>query len=156
MSVLSHRTSKRPSARNGRTQIDSVIKDLARFRYILRKFLRFSENAARQCGVTPQQHQLMLGVAECCGRGAATISQLAEFLQERPHSALGLVERAEKSGLVRRKKSREDHRVVVVFLAPRGKTLLSRLSRMHYEEARRIKGFFGVRNVLQLIPRDKK
>ncbi len=70
--------------------------DRGRFRYALRKFLRFSEDAAKQCGVTPQQHQLMLGVAGYAG-GSATISELAEFLHERVHSVVGLVERAEQT-----------------------------------------------------------
>jgi DNA-binding MarR family transcriptional regulator len=122
-------------------EVDLAVRDLARFRYALRKFLRFSENAARQFGVTPQQHQLMLGVAGYCRRGAASISELAEFLQERLHSVVGLVERAEKSGLVRSKKSKQDRRVVVVALTRRGERILSRLSKIHDEEAKRIRGF---------------
>src|ERR1700722_561865 len=77
-----------------------VIRELAMFRYSLRKFLRFSEKAARQFGVTPQQHQLMLGVAGYTGRGTASISELAEFLQERHHSVVELIERAVQNGLV--------------------------------------------------------
>jgi hypothetical protein len=59
----------------------AVVRELARFRYGLRKFLHFSEKTARQFGVTPQQHQLMLGVAGFNGRGNASITELAEFLQ---------------------------------------------------------------------------
>jgi len=84
------------SAGKDEPEVEDVIRDLARFRYALRKFLRFSENGARQCGVTPQQHQLMLGVAGYTGRGLATVSELAEFLQERHHSVMGLVERGQK------------------------------------------------------------
>ena len=79
-----------------------MLQDLAQFRYQLRRFLRFSEEAARACGVTPQQHQLMLGVAGFAQGGSATVSELAEFLQERNNSVVGLVERAAQSGLVRR------------------------------------------------------
>ena len=81
-------------------QAEDAIRNLAWFRYNLRKFLRFSEKAARQCGVTPQQHQLMLGIAGYTGRGSATVSELAEFLQERHNSVVGLVERAAQRGLV--------------------------------------------------------
>ena|ERR1700691_2417151 len=77
-----------------------MMRELAWFRYNLRRFLHFSERAARACGVTPQQHQLMLGIAGFTEDGRATISELAEFLQERNNSVVGLVERAAESGLV--------------------------------------------------------
>ncbi len=115
-----------------------AIRELARFRYSLRKFVRFSENAARAFDVTPQQHQLMLGVAGFTDRNCATISELAEFLQERNHSVVGLVERAVQSGLVRRAQHAEDRRVVVVSLTRRGEQILSRLTRLHYEEVTRL------------------
>jgi DNA-binding MarR family transcriptional regulator len=114
--------------------IAEVVRDLAWFRYNLRKFLRFSEKAARQCGVTPQQHQLMLGVAGFTGTGSATISQLAEFLQERHNSVVGLIERAVQRGLVDRKQDTTDRRVVLVSLTRQGQDILSRLSQLHYEE----------------------
>ena len=125
--------------------IDDLIRDLAQFRYALRKFLRFSENAARQCGVTPQQHQLMLGVAGFTGRRSATVSELAEFLQERPHSVVGLIERAAQHGLVRRMQDKTDRRVVNVSVTATGNRLLSRLTRLHEEEARRIQELLGKR-----------
>jgi DNA-binding MarR family transcriptional regulator len=120
--------------------VSHVIADLARFRYALRKFLRFSETSARQYGVTPQQHQLMLGIAGYTGRGTATISELAEFLQERNHSVIGLVERAVQNGLVRRTQDSTDRRVVVVSLTRRGAQILSRLAKLHQEEVKRIPG----------------
>lgn len=116
----------------------AVIRSLAQFRYELRKFLRFSENAARHCGVTPQQHQLMLGVAGFTGRGSATVSELAEFLQERSHSVVGLIERAVQHGLVRRMQNKADRRVVNVSLTAKGRRVLARLTRLHKDEARRI------------------
>jgi DNA-binding MarR family transcriptional regulator len=119
--------------------IAQIISDLAAFRYALRKFVRFSENAARSCGVTPQQHQLMLGVAGFTGRGVATVSELAEFLQERVHSIVGLVERAEQNGLVSTRKSRTDGRVVVVSLSGRGGKILSHLAEIHHEQSKRLR-----------------
>lgn len=121
------------------TELDpQLLYDLAQFRYALRKFLRFSEDAARDCGVTPQQHQLLLGVAGYTGRSSATISELAEFLQEKNHSVVGLVERAVQSGLVHREQDVNDRRVVVVSLTRHGEVILSRLSALHRDEIDRI------------------
>ncbi|MGH9737510.1 MAG: MarR family transcriptional regulator, partial [Candidatus Acidiferrales bacterium] len=78
-----------------------VVEELAQFRYQIRRFLRFSETAVRKAGVTPQQHQLMLGVAGFTGRGWANVSELAEFLQERHNAVVELVNRAARAGLVR-------------------------------------------------------
>jgi DNA-binding MarR family transcriptional regulator len=122
---------------------EQMVRDLARFRYALRKFLRFSENAARLSGVTPQQHQLMLGIAGYTGRGSATVSELAEFLQERPHSVVGLIERAVQHGLVRRSQDETDRRVVNVTLTAAGRQVLSRLTQLQQEEAGAIRKFAG-------------
>ncbi|MGA7524089.1 MAG: MarR family transcriptional regulator [Acidobacteriaceae bacterium] len=122
-------------------ELERLIADLAAFRYSLRKFVRFSEMAARSYEITPQQHQLMLGVAGFTGRGSATISELAEFLQARLHSVVGLVERAEQRGLVRAKKSAADRRVVMVSLTRRGSLILERLSEIHDQQARSLRLF---------------
>lgn len=114
-----------------------VFEDLAKFRYAIRRFLRFSENAARRAGVTPQQHQLMLGVAGFTGRGWANISELAEFLQERHNAVVELVNRASGAGLVRKAPSSLDRRVVRVELTPRGKSILMKLSALHRAELER-------------------
>jgi DNA-binding MarR family transcriptional regulator len=98
--------------------------------------------------VTPQQHQLMLGVAGFTGRGSATVSELAEFLQERHHSVVGLVERAVQNGLVRRTQDREDRRVVIVSLTRRGDEILSKLVKLHQEEAQRVQRFLGALEIL--------
>jgi DNA-binding MarR family transcriptional regulator len=116
-----------------------MVRDLARFRYHLRIFLRFSEDAARKCGVTPQQHQLLLGIAGHTGRGWATVSQLAEFLQERHNSVVGLIERAVRRGLVRKESDTRDRRVVFVSLTSRGEEIIAELSKLHKEEIRRMK-----------------
>lgn len=115
------------------------LRDLAWFRYNLRKFLHFSEKAARQSQVTPQQHQLMLGIAGYTGRGWATVSELAEFLQERHNSVVGLVERAVQRGLVRKKHDTADRRFVSVYLTRSGEAILAKLSAMHQGEVKRIR-----------------
>jgi DNA-binding MarR family transcriptional regulator len=125
--------------------VPSIIRELASFRYSLRKFLRFSEKAARQFGVTPQQHQLMLGVAGFTGRGTASVSELAEFLQERHHSVVELIERAVQNGLVYRGQDVVDRRVVVVSLTRLGEETLAKLSTLHQEEITRVRaGFLNI------------
>jgi len=121
-----------------------MVRDLARFRYRLRIFLRFSEDAARKCGVTPQQHQLLLGIAGHTGRGWASVSELAEFLQERHNSVVGLVERAVRRVLVRKVNDTRDRRFVFVSLTPRGESILGELSKLHKQEIQRMKkGLLG-------------
>jgi DNA-binding MarR family transcriptional regulator len=70
------------------------------------------------------------------------VTELAEFLQERHHSVVGLVERAVESGLVRRTQDADDRRVVNVTLTARGRRILLRLTRMHYDEAQRLSGLW--------------
>jgi len=115
-----------------------TVRYLASFRYALRKFLRFSEQAARRCGVTPQQHQLLLGIAGYTTRHKATISELAEFLQERHNSVVELADRAAARGLVRKVHDTRDRRCVFVSLTQRGEVVLSKLSRLHKQEIARL------------------
>jgi DNA-binding MarR family transcriptional regulator len=115
------------------------VRQLAWFRYQLRMFLHFSERAARLVGITPQQHQLILGVAGYNGRGWATISELAEFLQQRHNAVVGLVERAARRGLVYKEHSPRDRRFVRVRLTPEGEELLAKLSHLHRDELLRVK-----------------
>lgn len=120
-------------------EFERVLSELASFRYLLRKFLRFSESAARELDVTPQQHQLMLGIAGFTGSGKATVSELAEFLQERHHSVVGLIDRAVLSGLVRRETAPSDRRVVVVSLTAKGRGILKKLSYKHRDELNQLR-----------------
>ena len=126
--------------RKKRHQHSRAIQELAQFRYQIRRFLRFSENAARAAGITPQQHQLMLGVAGFTGEGWANISDLAEFLQERHNAVVELVNRAARAGLVRREALARDRRVVRVKLTSRGRSILTKLSVLHKKELERIRG----------------
>jgi DNA-binding MarR family transcriptional regulator len=120
------------------SSFQETVRHLAWFRYALRRFLRFSEQAARSCGVTPQQHQLLLGIAGYTSRHKATISELAEFLQERHNSVVELVGRAARRGLVRKVHDTHDRRYVFVSLTSRGEAVLSRLSRLHKQEIVRL------------------
>lgn len=107
---------------------------LATFRYALRSFLRFSEDAARAHGLTPQQHQLLLAIKGLPGRERATIGELAERLKLRPHSVLGEGDRAVSVGLVAREAHPTDGRVVEVVLTALGERTLASLTAAHRKE----------------------
>ena len=91
---------------------------LAKFRYELRRFLRFSEQAARAAGLEPQQHQLLLAVRGMPPRAPATNGGLGERLQLRHHSTVEVVDRMEARGLVRRARQGHDRRWVAVRRVP--------------------------------------
>jgi DNA-binding MarR family transcriptional regulator len=119
---------------------DSVLlRRMAVFRYQLRRFLRFSEHTSRVCGTTPQQYQLLMGVAGFTQEGSANISELAEFLQERHNAVVGLVARAAKRGLVRKERSSEDKRIVRVSITHRGAAMLLKIARQNLRELERVK-----------------
>lgn len=109
---------------------------LAAFRYAIRRFLRFSEQAARAVGVTPQQYQLLLAIKGFPGRESATVSELAERLQMRQHSMVGLIDRTEAQGLVHREPGTQDRRQVFVSLTTSGEALLRKLAMIHSQELR--------------------
>lgn len=112
---------------------------LARFRRALRVFQRFSENAAREAGITPAQHQLMLAVKGWDGSGRPSVSELADALQLRTHSTVELIGRAESAGLVVTEADPADHRRQLVSVTVRGDDLLSSLSALHRDELRRFR-----------------
>lgn len=111
---------------------------LAAFRYALRQFLRFSETAARQAGITPRQHQTLLAVAGAPDSERITMGELAERLQLRHHSTVELIDRLVTQKLVAREPGVEDRRHVYVSLTPQGHEVLASLSAAHREELRRI------------------
>jgi len=101
---------------------------LAEFRYQIRRFLRFSEAAARTGGIEPQHHQLMLAVKGKPAGEEPRIAYLAERLQIQHHSAVELVDRLGKKGLISRARSSQDRREVLVQLTPRGEQVLRELT----------------------------
>lgn len=123
----------------GRDINKSDYEAMATYRYAIRRFLRFSEEAARTMSVTPQQYQLMLAIKGYPQREYANIRELAERMQLDHHSAVGLVDRAEERGLVRREQDQGDRRQVNVHLTPSGDELLQRLATVHREQLRRMK-----------------
>jgi DNA-binding MarR family transcriptional regulator len=109
---------------------------LAEFRYALRCFLHFSEDAAETVGLTLQQHQALLFIIGNPGREQITIGELAERLQIRHHSAVGLVDRLEEQGLVVRIPNEEDRRQVFIGLTDKGIGALESLANIHRQELR--------------------
>jgi DNA-binding MarR family transcriptional regulator len=109
---------------------------LAEFRSQLRRFLRFSEQAARTAGLKPQQHQLLLAVKGLPEGRKATISVLAERLQLAHHSTVELIDRLAQRGFIQRRREEADQRQVLVSLTPQGEEALRNLSLAHRAELR--------------------
>ncbi len=111
---------------------------LAAFRFALRQFLKFSEDAAHTAGITPQQHQALLAIKGFPGRDRVTVGELAERLQVAHHSAVGLIDRLVTENLVAREPSEEDRRRVFIALTAHGEKVLEQLASAHHEQLRRI------------------
>jgi DNA-binding MarR family transcriptional regulator len=109
-------------------------RSLAEFRYQIRRFLAFSEELAREAGMEPQQHQLLLAVKGLPDGARATIGELAERLQLKHHSTVELVNRLEKLAYVSREAGEEDRREVIVHLTQAGSRILRKLSIAHHQE----------------------
>jgi Transcriptional regulators len=110
---------------------------LAALRYSLRRFLRFSEEAARAARIAPQQYQALLAIKGFPREGHITVGELAEHLQIRHHSAVGLVDRLVAKGFIDRKPDQSDRRLIHLFLTRRSEGLLARLASAHKEQLRR-------------------
>ena len=111
---------------------------LASFRLSLRRFLRFSEEAAAAVGLTGQHYQAMLVVRACPDERRLAISELADQLLIKHNSAVELVDRLAELDLVVRETAREDRRKVALSLTPRGRNVLAKLAEMHRAELRRL------------------
>ncbi len=123
-----------PTMEKNLTQRD--YESLAEFRHQIRRFLRFSERAARQAGLEPRQHQLLLALKGLPLHVRPKIAEVAERLQIQHHSAVELVNRLEAAGFVRRERGTEDRREVHLQLTPKGEKVLRELSLHHRSELR--------------------
>ena len=110
---------------------------LAAFRLALRQFVYLTETNARKAGLTPQQHQALLSIkGGYPDRAEVTIGDLADHLLLRNHSAVELVARLVKAGLVARAPSPKDRRRVCLQVTPQGETLLEQVSGRSLAELR--------------------
>jgi DNA-binding MarR family transcriptional regulator len=112
----------------------SEYRKLEEFRFQIRRFLGFSEAAARASGIEPQQHQALLALKGMPQDCVPTIGHLADRLLLKHHSAVGLVDRLETLGLVTRQPSPDDARQVLLRLTAKGERILHRLSLTHHKE----------------------
>jgi DNA-binding MarR family transcriptional regulator len=109
-------------------------RSLAAFRYEIRKFLAFSEQAARDAGIEPQQHQMLLAVRGLPEGVRPTIGAVAERLCVQHHTAVALVDKLEARRLIRRKRSEVDRREVLLQVTQEGLELLRALSTLHRDQ----------------------
>lgn len=117
---------------------DAAYGRLLSLRTALRHFERWSEQQARSAGLTPAQHQLLLAIKGHGDERGPTIGEVADYLLLRHHSAVGLIDRADAAGLVRRHRDPDDHRVVRLRLTRTGTRRIEQLSTLHLEELRRL------------------
>ena len=130
-------------------------RSLAELRYQIRKFLRFSEEAARAAGLEPQQHQLLLAVKGMPEGMRPRIGEIAERLQIKHHSTVELVDRLERNGYVNRKRSDQDNREVLIVLTPKAERLLRELS-LHHQQLLEIQGTALIATLKKLVDQKRK
>jgi len=121
-------------AQTTRNPSRKLLNSLADFRFELRQFLLFSEHAAVHAGLQPQQHQLLLQVAGSTGEAPATIAYAAERLGLKHNSAVELVDRSEREGLLARLEDPRDRRRIQLRVTRKGENLLHRLTSAHARE----------------------
>jgi DNA-binding MarR family transcriptional regulator len=109
-------------------------RQLAKFRCQIRRFLHFSEEAAREHGIEPQQHQLLLALKGLPHDVRPTVSAVSSQLCVRHHSTVELIDRLVERGAVVRRSSPQDRREVLVELTPVGEQILEKLSSEHWRE----------------------
>lgn len=122
------------TSQRGAGDPDLLLKTLAEFRFELRRFLQFSENAALAAGLQPQQHQLLLQVAGVPEATAVTVAYAAERLGLKHNSAVELVDRSEREGLVVRVDDATDKRRAILRVTSKGKRVLGSLAGDHARE----------------------
>lgn len=136
-------TKTKPAIRSA-VPTKSELEQLAEFRYQLRRFLRFSEDATRRNGVTMTQYLLLLQIGGYPGRDWATISELADRLQAKHHGVVSLVSRCEALGWVTRSPHAADKRVIEVRLTAQGWRTVNRLAQLHRDELASVSDKFFV------------
>jgi DNA-binding MarR family transcriptional regulator len=111
-----------------------LLQTLADFRFELRQFVQFSEGAALEAGLQPQQHQLLLQVAGAAEGASVTIAYAAQRLGLKHNSTVELVDRSEREDLIERTADRDDKRRAILRLTRKGRQVLEKLSGDHARE----------------------
>ena len=110
---------------------------LAEFRYLLRKFLRFSKDFLRANGnVNAEQYEALLAIKAFASPGGLTISQLSERLQIKHHSAVNIVDRLVERKLITRETAEVDRRRRHLGLTAKGEKFIEELAGVHRKEIR--------------------
>ena len=117
--------------------------NLLAFRVTLRRFQRWSEDQAADAGLTHVQHQLLVAIKGHPGSAAPAIHEIASYLLLQSHSVVGLVDRAELAGLVRRRPDTGDARVVRIELTEKGDQIVTGLTQAHLVELRKLAAALG-------------
>jgi DNA-binding MarR family transcriptional regulator len=119
-------------------QLDSEdYEALANFRYLLRRFLRFSKDFLRANGnLTPEQYEALLAIKALASLNGLTISQLSERLQVKHHSAVNIVDRLAGRKLITREAGESDRRRRHLKLTAKGEKLIEELAGVHRKELR--------------------
>jgi DNA-binding MarR family transcriptional regulator len=123
-----------PAASHPADLSDADYERLAELRYALRSFLHWSAELAKDAGLTPSQHQLMLAIRASRDERGPTVSDIAAILLVRHHSAVGLVDRAQEAGLIVRERDPDQHSLVRLRLTEAGSAKLQSLSELHLRE----------------------
>ncbi|MGN1290236.1 MAG: MarR family winged helix-turn-helix transcriptional regulator [Bradyrhizobium sp.] len=129
---------KSPNKARKRVPSQADYEALSQFRYLIRRFLEFSQDAAKAEGLTPRQHQALLAIRGYPGGGPVTIGDLAERLRLRHHTTVELVDRLAEAGLVERVLDPADQRRVLLKLTGLAADHLAELSAVHLDELSRI------------------
>jgi DNA-binding MarR family transcriptional regulator len=127
-----------PAAAGTAPLTQSQYETLSAFRYALRRFIHFSDAAAHGAGIAAQQYQALLAIKGFPAGDRVTVGRLAERLQLRHHSTVGLIDRLEAENLVVRAPSAQDRRQVFIQLTRRGEEVLEQLASVHREQLKRI------------------
>lgn len=141
-----------PELNNQSALSEATFRQLAEFRYCIRKFLHFSEETARGHGLEAQQHQLLLAIKGLPQGARPTVRTLSERLCLRHHSTVELINRLAERGAVVRRPSQQDRREVLLELTPVGETLLRELSVLHWDELQ-VSGPALSEAMRQILPR---
>jgi len=123
---------------------------LAQYRYLIRRYLRHIEEACRAAGVNPRQYQVILALKGLPPEQTPTIGTLAERMQLNHNSTVELVDRCEKLGLLRRRRSGPDRRRVELSITSQGEAFLRKLAPAARRELR-VVGPILVESILHLI-----